>query len=473
MSDTCWTSWVWNHFHRPRNEDPLRAECQLCKKTLVYKMSLSALSKHLRNVRKLEETTRADNENREEEVDTPDDKQGSSGGHRRGQGVVDGRQGEQTADCSSAGPAPKRPCVAVQPCTQERQEAVSQAIALLIAACQLPISIVDALGFTTFMKPANTVPSAETMRRRLHALYDQVRDDVAAYMKSLEVVSLITDCWTSRALDSYMSLTAQAITKAWRLCRFTLCTESIDVSHTGDNLAMALIDMCHSWDLETRTTSITRDNTSNIKSAVDLVDFVEFNVSCAAHSLQLCVNDALKSNSTFKTACKKAMRVVAHFHHSTKATTALERAQSVAGMKESKLVQSCATRWDSTFFMSQRLVESRGPVRAVLGDRSVTTTKQAKALQMSAEEWEELEAMLPVLKPLQVANTVLCADDKVTISAVRPIVRSLDDIHFKDADDADLVLDPSEERVRAFKVEVKSLLKERFKMDASPDRPVL
>ncbi|XP_052132749.1 E3 SUMO-protein ligase ZBED1-like [Frankliniella occidentalis] len=289
-------------------------------------------------------------------------------------------------------------------------------------------------------------------------------------MGLLEAVSLTTDCWTSRALDSYMSLTAQAITKAWRLCRFTLCTEGMDVSHSGDNLALALIDMCHSWDLEGRTTSITRDNAINIVNAVNQVDFVEFNVSCAAHSLQLCVNDALKTNPTFKAACKKAKRVVAHFHHSTKATMALERAQSAAGMKEAKLVQSCATRWDSTYFMCKSLVESRNPVRAVLGDRAVTTAKQSRALQMTAEEWGELEAMLPVLKPLQVATTVLCADDKVTISAVRPIVRSLLDVHYKEDDDD---LDPSEERVRAFKVEVSRLLRQRFQMDASPESPVL
>ncbi|XP_052131426.1 E3 SUMO-protein ligase ZBED1-like [Frankliniella occidentalis] len=472
-SDSRYTSWVWDHFLKPTPDDPGRAECKLCIKKIVYKGSPSALSKHLTGVHKLLRPTQVGNDGREDFVDTPDDEAGTSRGRQHD---GEGHGGEHSGHVQ--GPAPKRPRVAERPLSQERQEAVSQAIAMLIATCQLPISIVDTEGFTAFMKvlePAYKVLCAETTRKRIHALYAQVRDDVQAALRGLDAVSLTTDCWTSRALDSYMSLTAHAITKAWRLCRYTLCTEGLEESHSGDNLAMALLDMCHAWDLEGRTTSVTRDNASNIVNAVDnLLDFgVEFNVSCAAHTLQLCVDDALKTNQVFKAACKKAKRVVAHFHHSTKATTALERAQSTAGVKEVKLVQSCATRWDSTYFMCKSLVESRTHVRAVLADRAVTTVKQSKALLMTTEEWDELEAMLPVLKPLQVATTVLCAEDKVTISTVRPIVRSLLDVHYKLDDDLDLDPTPGDERLRAFKLEVSSSLRKRFQMDAAPERAVL
>ncbi|KAE8737711.1 hypothetical protein FOCC_FOCC016822, partial [Frankliniella occidentalis] len=113
----------------------------------------------------------------------------------------------------------------------------------------------------------------------------------------MEYVSLTADCWTSRALDAYISLTAHAITKAWKMTQYTLCTEGMEGSHTVDHLATSLVEM---------TTSITRDNGSNIVNAVSLIDFVEFNVSCAAHLLQLCVNDALKKNAVFMAACKKA-----------------------------------------------------------------------------------------------------------------------------------------------------------------------
>ncbi|XP_052126121.1 E3 SUMO-protein ligase ZBED1-like [Frankliniella occidentalis] len=400
----------------------------------------------------------------------------SSGPSDRRRGGADGLRASGSGDRSRSGsPATKRARANVRPMSHERQEVVTQAIAGLIAACQLPISIVDSEGFTNFMKvlePSYKVPCATTMRKRLHELFCQVRENVQVALNELDFISLTTDCWTSRALDSYISLTAQAITKTWELRRYTLCTEGMDVNHSGDNLALALIDMCHEWDLEGRATSITRDNATNIVNAVNQVDFVEFNVSCAAHLLQLCVNDGLKKNKPFMDACKKAKKVVAHFHHSTKATTALEAAQVTAGLKEAKLVQSCSTRWDSTYLMCKSLTESRAPVCAVLSDRNVTTAKQSRTLQMSAEEWAELEAMLPALKPLQVATTVLCADDKVTVSTVRPVVRSLLDVHFKLDDEGLLELDPCEEHVRDFKVEVSRSLTERFNMDASAVRPV-
>lgn len=475
---------MWAHFHGPTEEDPQHAECKVCRKKLGYKGSPSALNKHLRNLHGLKpasETQTANREEAEESGEAEDDVEGEQSGeadrHLAGPSSCDNRRSRSRSSSSnrSVSPAPKRARAGPpRPLTNERQEAVTQAIAGLIAACQLPISVVDREGFIGFMKvlePAYKVPCASTMRTRLRDLYGLVQERVQASLSGLEYVSLTTDCWTSRALDAYISLTAHAITKAWKMTQYTLCTEGMEGSHTADNLATSLVEMCNAWDLEGRTTSITRDNASNIVNAVGLIDFVEFNVSCAAHLLQLCVNDALNKNSVFMAACKKAKKVVAHFHHSTKATEALQAAQKTAGLKECKLVQSCATRWDSTYFMCQSLTESRTAVSAVLSDRAATSAKQSRALQMSTGEWDELEAMLPVLKPLQVATTVLCADNKVTISTVRPVVRALLDVHFRH-DETDLLLDECEERVRDFKVEVSTQLRKRFEMDAAVERPV-
>ncbi|XP_052128096.1 uncharacterized protein LOC127750436 [Frankliniella occidentalis] len=288
--------------------------------------------------------------------------------------------------------------------SHDRHEVVTQAIAGLIAACQLPISVVDSASWRS-----SSPPTRCRARRRCgsgcNELFSQVRENVQVALNELDFISVTTDCWTSRALDSYITLTAQAITKTWELRRYTLCTEGMDVNHWGGHPHPG--SHRHVPQVGPGGSSDQRheEHATNIANAVNQVDFVEFNVSCAAHLLQLCVNDGLKKNKPFMDACKKAKKVVAHFHHSTKATTALEAAQVTAGLKEANLVQSCSTRWDSTYLMCKSLTESRAPVCAVLSDRNVTTAKQSRALQMSAEEWAELEAMLPALKPLCSART--------------------------------------------------------------------
>lgn len=46
------------------------------------------------------------------------------------------------------------------------------------------------------------------MRKRLEVVYSQVYDKVQEALKELDSVTLTTDNWTSRALDSNMALTA-------------------------------------------------------------------------------------------------------------------------------------------------------------------------------------------------------------------------------------------------------------------------
>ena len=63
--------------------------------------------------------------------------------------------------------------------------------------------------------------------------------------------------------------------------------------------------------------------------------------------------------------------LVGHFRRSSKATTALLNRQSCP--KPKKLIQDCATRWNSQLLMLERLLELRLPVLAVLNDEAVST----------------------------------------------------------------------------------------------------
>lgn len=110
----------------------------------------------------------------------------------------------------------------------------------------------------------------------------------------------------------------------------------------------------------------------------------------------------------------------------------MKNKQNLLGLKEECLIQSCPKRWDSTYTMCDNLWRNRSAVCGVLTDRAYTNSATALKLEISEHDWLVMEEMLVLLKPLQVATKIFSSENKITLSAVRPIVKSLIESHFKE-----------------------------------------
>ena len=65
----------------------------------------------------------------------------------------------------------------------------------------------------------------------------------------------------------------------------------------------------------------------------------------------------------------KCCHLVGHFKHSALVTDGLIKKQKTLGFKKPlRVVQEVATRWNSTFYMMQRLVQLKQPLRLYLED---------------------------------------------------------------------------------------------------------
>ena len=84
--------------------------------------------------------------------------------------------------------------------------------------------------------------------------------------------------------------------------------------------------------------------------------------NCAVHHIQLCVDDGLKIN-TIAQFVGDSRKLVGHFRHSTVATTALADRQKRMGVPVKKLLQDCATWWNSTYYLVEKILETRWPYR--------------------------------------------------------------------------------------------------------------
>ena len=135
----------------------------------------------------------------------------------------------------------------------------------------------------------------------------------------------------------------------------------------------------------------------------DLTGWPHF--GCAVHTLQLSVNAGLAHPMTDK-AIAVARKLVGHFKHrlSVVATTALKEKQVQLNIKQHHLIQDVSTRWNSTFFMIDRLVEQRVAIYAVLHDAAISKD-QYQHLYLKEDQWVLLEQLTKVLEPLQIVTS--------------------------------------------------------------------
>lgn len=143
-------------------------------------------------------------------------------------------------------------------------------------------------------------------------------------------------------------------------------------------------------------------------------------VRCAGHTLQLCINAALKKDPICRVIAA-ARRLVGHFKKSAKATAALTDKQKQQKVAEHKLIQDVSTRWNSTYLMLERLLEQRWPVTAVLSDPG-TTHRSDCDLDLTTAHWRIAEDIVSVLRPMVTLTELLSQDVNASLSATLPML---------------------------------------------------
>lgn len=155
--------------------------------------------------------------------------------------------------------------------------------------------------------------------------------------------------------------------------------------HTALHIAEKLENTFYNWKIKDKVTTVTTDNAKNIVNAVQLLstttNYSISDVTCAAHSIQLSINKALKEYSISE-ILKACSTLVGHFKHSNLAKHSLLNKQKQLGMPEHSLLQFCKTRWNSNYLMLERIFKNRCPISTVIADRSITSTNIAQQLEI-------------------------------------------------------------------------------------------
>jgi hypothetical protein len=125
--------------------------------------------------------------------------------------------------------------------------------------------------------------------------------------------------------------------------QYLIATKDVFDRHTGQNIAVTLINIFNEWNIANKIITVVSDNGSNIKNAIN-EHLLKHHHPCMAHTLNLSIIEAINGNSDINQILKKCRTIVGHFKHSSNATEKLKDFQLQMNLPLLKVKQDVATR---------------------------------------------------------------------------------------------------------------------------------
>jgi hypothetical protein len=257
--------------------------------------------------------------------------------------------------------------------------------------------------------------------------------------------SLTADHWTLLANENYGAITLHLIVD-FELKKYVLSCAKHKNGASAKDMENQLVSDMRSWELDPNLfIGIVTDTAANMKSLGREIE-EQWNtkyarhVYYADHTLQLTAVLAFSGNVSLESygedtsvgCLKKACDLLSHINSSTAANEKLAKAQQTVNSTGFvyKLLQDVVTRWGSTFKMEEEVVKLEEPIKEMFLQefRNRATVNQPTLLEkysLSDEDFDGLQNILHVLKPLQSAQRALEADKYLSISLLPYIIHQL------------------------------------------------
>ena len=311
--------------------------------------------------------------------------------------------------------------------TDKQQKDCTEKLARMICLDLQPVSIVEDKGFKDFvscLQPSYNIPDRRVLRNSIIPdLYMSQKSDLQRRLNEIDSFAITLDHWTSTAQDAYMAVTAHFLSEDFTINDYCLNVRHMPQSHDAKNISDELCSCLQEWipDYEEKLVKIytVTDNAANVKAAMRRLSPEKFkSMYCFAHTLQLVVNDAVEAFPEFRRVIKKAKVIVNHFHKSAKDSHKLTEIQKKLNIKQHKLKNESPTRWNSLYYLMDRIVEQREAITVVLASND-------KVNNLQNHEWKTAENYVKVLKPFEDVTSMMSASRYPTLSMVIPVLNVL------------------------------------------------
>ena len=325
----------------------------------------------------------------------------------------------------------------------------------------IPFNKVNGEGFQRMMKKINPqfqLPCYQTIKQHLGLGYQTAKELMKNMLNiTCDNASITTDLWTSCAQNGYIGITLHYLTEQMELRDILICVESIRYPHTGSHIRETIQIKLNEFNLTDKITTVITDNGANMVKAIKEWEGVD-RIPCSAHTLQLCVIKGLKKAKKYINRFKK----LNIFFSSPKQNERLEEAQAELAVrlgkqheteqinqlsnednqaeiqKESqqlhllRTITEVPTRWGSALASWQRLRKLKPAIIRVLFNLGIENDfqskkdyKQLEKLMLKDYEWDLLNKLIELLKPIEDATEFLGGQKYCTLSLIYPTIQVL------------------------------------------------
>lgn len=305
------------------------------------------------------------------------------------------------------GPSPKQKQLTLKETTERkmlwdindfRSKTYHYLIGEMIAIDNEPLSIVERVGFKRLMEkavPQYRMPSRTYMTENIIPdMYNRIHSKIKSSILQANAISVTSDMWTNQHnYESFLSFTAHWLSPDLILEHGVLAMKPFSGSHTGDNIAKELNAIAEVWDIpKNKIHLLVHDSGANMIKGVRVAQYDS--AKCFIHSLQRSVEESIKAQEEVREMVAAARRIVTHFNHSGTAQQKLKSIRQELNLPDHQLLQDIVTRWNSTYYLMERLLEQKRAVSLYITDHDILTN-------LSPSQWELMEQCIRLLKPFE------------------------------------------------------------------------
>ncbi|XP_054844546.1 zinc finger BED domain-containing protein 4 [Eublepharis macularius] len=307
---------------------------------------------------------------------------------------------------------------------------ITSLVAEMIALDLQPYSFVDNIGFNRlleYLQPQYSLPSPSYFSRTaIPDMYDSVKQIIVSHLKEAEsgVVHFTSGIWMSNQTREYLTLTAHWVTFESRVrpqcedyhCSALLNVSQIDCDYSGISIQKQLEYWWEAW-ITSIGLQIGITVTDNQTIGKTLNEGDRSSVQCFGHTVNLIVNEAIKSQRMVQNLLSIARKICERVHRSARAREKLAELQKEYHLPQHQLIQDVPSKWNTSFHMLERLIEQK---RAI-DEMSIECSFREL---ISCDQWEVMQSVCHALKPFEVASREM-STHMSTLSQVIPMIHIL------------------------------------------------
>ncbi|XP_060925379.1 zinc finger BED domain-containing protein 4 [Limanda limanda] len=307
---------------------------------------------------------------------------------------------------------------------------ITKLIAEMLALDLQPSAMVENAGLNRlleYLQPQYSLPTSSYFTSTaIPDMYERVKDVVLTHLKEAEggVVHFTTSIWVSSQTREYLTLTAHWATYESSVrpqgqdfhCSALLNVSQIDCDNDMHDIPKQLEYLWDSWITSSGLKKgFTVTDNSTIRNTLE--DHGHVTMQCFGHTIDLIVSEAIKSQRMVQNLLSIARKICERVHRSAKAKEKLAELQRVHELPENQLIQDVPSKWRTSFFMLERLVEQK----KAIDEMSVECNFREI---ISCDQWEVMLSVCNALKPFEVACREMNSHT-ATLGQVIPLIHIL------------------------------------------------